>query len=70
MKRKVLLFFLLVGVSIPLMAGDFPRIKGWKPVSDPLIYTADNLWEYINGAAEQFLSRKFHTARSCWLHLS
>ncbi len=31
-------------------------IDGWERDGDPLIYYADDLWEYINGAAEGFLA--------------
>jgi len=65
MKRTLLICFLLIFINLPLVAGDFPKVKGWKPVSDPLTFTADNLWEYINGAAEQFLSYNFQELRVC-----
>ncbi len=31
-------------------------IEGWERDGEPLVYYADNLWEYINGAAEGFLA--------------
>jgi hypothetical protein len=65
MKRIVLSCILLMTMSGSLLAGDFPKVKGWKPVSDPLTFTADNLWEYINGAAEQFISYHFQELRVC-----
>jgi hypothetical protein len=34
-------------------------IEGWRTDGDPLVYTPDNLWEYIDGAAENFLSFDF-----------
>lgn len=34
-------------------------IEGWKKDGEPLSYTADNLWEYINGSAETFLMYEF-----------
>ena len=37
----------------------FPDIKGWKKSGDIQIYTPQNLYEYINGAAELFLSYDF-----------
>ncbi|MFZ5517330.1 MAG: DUF6599 family protein [Candidatus Zhuqueibacterota bacterium] len=36
-------------------AFDFPQIHGWTPLGEPAIYTPDNLYEYINGAADQFI---------------
>jgi len=37
----------------------FPDIKGWKKSKDIQIYTPQNLYEYINGAAELYLSYNF-----------
>jgi hypothetical protein len=34
-------------------------ISGWKADGEPLIYAQDNLWEYIDGSAENFLSFDF-----------
>ncbi|MBN1165011.1 MAG: hypothetical protein JXB45_10570 [Candidatus Krumholzibacteriota bacterium] len=34
-------------------------ISGWRVDGDLLSYQADNLWEYINGAAEHFLMYEF-----------
>ncbi|MDD4858326.1 MAG: hypothetical protein PHD74_09515, partial [Candidatus Krumholzibacteria bacterium] len=35
------------------------EIPGWKIDEEPLVYTADNLWEYIDGSADNFLSYGF-----------
>lgn len=35
------------------------EIAGWKADGEPLFYTQDNLWEYIDGSAENFLSFDF-----------
>ena len=35
------------------------EISGWKTDGEPLFYTQDNLWEYIDGSAENFLSFDF-----------
>ncbi len=42
-------------------AGDivFPEIKGWKLVQEYPVYYPDNLWDYINGAADAYLSYLF-----------
>lgn len=37
----------------------FPEIEGWKKKGNPQIYLPDNLFEYINGAAEVYLSYDF-----------
>ncbi|MFC1500189.1 DUF6599 family protein [Candidatus Zixiibacteriota bacterium] len=33
----------------------FPVVDGWERSSEVLVYDTDNLWEYINGAAELFI---------------
>jgi hypothetical protein len=37
----------------------FPSMQGWTPKGKPDVYTPDNLFEYINGAADVFLSYDF-----------
>ncbi len=34
-------------------------ISGWKTDGEPLFYTQDDLWEYIDGSADNFLSFDF-----------
>ncbi|MCP5107383.1 MAG: hypothetical protein GY950_28610 [bacterium] len=41
------------------MENAFPQMKGWEKKEPPAIYTPDNLYEYINGAADVFLSYDF-----------
>jgi hypothetical protein len=43
-------------------SSDFPSVEGWTQAGEVLMYDADNLWEYINGAAELFVS---YGVRSC-----
>jgi hypothetical protein len=43
---------------------DFPEVEGWAQESDVLIYDVDNLWEYINGAAELFVEYDVQTCRT------
>ena len=57
MKKRILVLGLCFSVTI--WAADFPKLKGWKPASEVVVYHPGNLWEYINGAAEQFLSFGF-----------
>jgi hypothetical protein len=40
-------------------AGMFPDFEGWTKKGKPDLYTPDNLFEYIDGAAEVFLSYDF-----------
>ena len=41
------------------IASILPSLEGWAQKGKPDIYTPDNLFEYINGAAEIFLSYDF-----------
>jgi hypothetical protein len=43
---------------------DFPHIEGWTRAGEVLIYDADNLWEYINGAAELFVEYDVQTCHT------
>jgi hypothetical protein len=44
-------------LAVPCVAQevDFPEVDGWSVESEVRVFTADNLWEYINGAAELFV---------------
>jgi hypothetical protein len=42
----------------------FPEIAGWTQAGEVLSYDADNLWEYINGAAELFVSYDVQTCQT------
>ncbi len=65
MKKIVLLvIFVCFNISI-IQAADFPKIKGYKQTSEVREYGPGNLWEYINGAADQFLDYEFVSLRSC-----
>jgi len=54
---SVLLLLLLT--AIQAVAFDFPKIKGWQPLRAAETYTPDNLYEYINGAADLFIDNGF-----------
>lgn len=41
------------------MGDAFPELAGWQKEGVPDIYTPDNLFEYINGAAEVYLGYSF-----------
>jgi hypothetical protein len=59
MKVLNLILIIILLIISPLQANDFPDIKGWKPASEVLSYNPDNLYEYINGAADQFIAYGF-----------
>jgi len=54
---RIILIFLILNIG--LKAADFPKIEGWKKTSDVLQFHPGNLWEHINGAADQFLDYGF-----------
>jgi len=43
---------------------DFPEVAGWTQPGEVLTYDADNLWEYINGAAELFVAYGVQSCRT------
>lgn len=44
-------------------ANGFPEIEGWHPEGKVKIFRRGDLWEYINGAAEQFVMYGFQILR-------
>jgi len=67
MKRILSLAVSIVAVSLLACSGqesDFPQVAGWTRASEVLTYEADNLWEYINGAAELFVEYDVQTCRT------
>ena len=67
MKRTLSLTVVIAAVSLLSCSGqeaDFPEVDGWVLAGDVLTYDADNLWEYINGAAELFLEYDVQTCRT------
>ena len=53
------IIMLLLMSVIGSNATDFPDIKGWQPQGEVLRYNSENLYEYINGAADQFIAYGF-----------
>lgn len=64
MKRMALVLVLTVLVTVPAFAQPpgihVPVPAGWTAVDQEYRYGRDNLWEYINGAAELFLTYRFN----------
>ncbi len=61
LKRYILLCTFIAGCGL-LKGADspsFPNIAGWNKSINDKIYTSDNLWELINGAADIFLTYYF-----------
>ena len=61
MKKNLLILLLLVLYPFTLSAQDiiFPELKGFRKIENYPVYTSENLWDFINGAADGFLSLGF-----------
>jgi len=47
------------GIIISQEIPKYPKIGEWQPQKNVQVYTPDNLYDYINGAAELYLSYQF-----------
>ncbi len=68
MKIKSILVFLIVLFALVFFSSDvihlknvekYPKVGQWKPSKDIQVYLEDNLFDYINGASELYLSYDF-----------
>lgn len=59
--KHITIFFFLVFAFTALRGQQemFPPLKGYKQISDYPVYTPDDLWNYINGAADAYLALGF-----------
>ncbi len=67
MKHALTVTGVIAAVSLAGCTGtesDFPEVDGWTREGEVLTYDADNLWEYINGAAELFVDFDVQTCRT------
>lgn len=55
----LILTIIVAGAAAPDPASFLPHPDGWKIVDGPTAYTPDNLYQYIDGAAELYLSYDF-----------
>jgi hypothetical protein len=60
---SVFLFITMI-LNRAVKADEFPELRDWQPINEVMIYKSDNLWEYIDGAAEQFLNYGFVSVRT------
>jgi hypothetical protein len=60
-RKSVVVIFITVLSFSCLFAqhGLFPALKGYKMVNDYPVYTPDDLWNYIDGAADAYLALGF-----------
>lgn len=61
--RYIFLLLMLLNFT-GLPAQEFPPLPDWEPVTEINIYDGQNLWEYIDGAADQFISYGFQLLRN------
>ncbi len=61
MKRLVIILFLLSGISNLLISQDItlPDLPGYRKLSSYPVFTPGNLWDFIDGAAENYLAFGF-----------
>ncbi len=63
MKKPIYLLGLFLLIVHPYVFAqeevDFPNHSGWGLSMDFPVYSSDNLWDYINGAADSYLSYGF-----------
>ena len=61
MKNKFLIAFILVMLSGSGFAQDIklPELKGYKKTTSYPVYLPENLWDFINGAADSYLAYGF-----------
>jgi hypothetical protein len=72
MRRRVLIGCILFFAALVSSASSygqepaFPQVPGWKITQDDPVYTSNNLWDIIDGAADLYLEYAFvdlHIAR-------
>jgi hypothetical protein len=61
MKTRILLLFIAGLFSASALAQDpvFPDLSGYKIKTDYPVFLPDNLWDFINGAADNYLAYGF-----------
>ncbi len=61
MQKRIMLFLAVGLISTASFAQEivFPQLKGFKIKTDYPVYLPDNLWDFINGAADTYLACGF-----------
>lgn len=54
-----MLVIVFLSASSPAQEIVFPQLKGYKIKTDYPVYFPDNLWDFINGAADNYLANGF-----------
>jgi hypothetical protein len=63
MKRSIFLLLCLIIILSPALSQEitFPDLSGYKRVTEYPVYKPDNLYDFINGAADTYLSYGFES---------
>ena len=61
MRNRIIIFLAIGFMSTASLAQDivFPQLNGYKIKSEYPVYLPDNLWDFINGAADNYLANGF-----------
>ncbi|MBN2633150.1 MAG: hypothetical protein JXR66_06315 [Bacteroidales bacterium] len=61
MKRKIVAGIILAFLALPVFSQEMilPELKGFKKLSNYPVFVPDNLWDFINGAADTYLALGF-----------
>lgn len=61
MRNRIMLLLAIGFISSACLAQDiiYPQLKGYKIKTDYPVYLPDNLWDFINGAADNYLANGF-----------
>ena len=61
MKNRILFFLVISSISITSIAQEivFPALPGYKLQTNYPVFIPDNLWDFINGAADTYLTYEF-----------
>lgn len=59
----MILAAMLLLFPVMSQAEEFPELEGWRPEGEVKVYGPDDLWEYIDGAAERFVIYGFQILR-------
>lgn len=67
-RRNLLIVLLLASYPMVVLISqeiNMPELKGYRKITDYPVYTRDNLWTFINGAADTYLSYGFIDLNVC-----
>ncbi len=61
MQNRIILLLTFIFFSTASMAQDivFPQLDGYKMKTNYPVYVPENLWDFINGAADNYLANGF-----------